>query len=584
MHGRPRIEAMDDRTQLASYLRTAGLLEPDQPLDASLLASLSESVRNNRVAFLASLKAKGNLTLGARQSLANAIGHATRSSSAASSSDTCDDDSLRRFLLAGDRDMAHQQLKSRGITRIGDRQRLIGEVLSIPTVQRPPPQAPQLQSAPAPVLTPSSDGSSGTAATIPRACEFWNNMGRCKFGASCRFRHGETLACWSGSHPHTLGAGIGAAAKRAKAFCDACNAKTKGGWRCTAGCDYVLCVACLEQHRLPSPPPKAEGEGQGDGQGEGGVIPAPRFASAAEALSAGQVALVTLTNTGYLPFTANCQVSLDVVGEPVPLTVFCADGASFDRLRAANDAKGPHARKPMLVPMHEDALGTFLSWKQKGWARLMWLKCEAMRRALSTHEFVVFTDGDITYERRGAIAHCVEVLLGVGVGTGRRPPELVIQNDGLVDDMSDGQGVCAGFMAARATPATLAAFTVNEETLTPGWDDQRHLNALRGKMGVHVLPLDLFPNGQYWQRHKERLARARPGPLLVHYNWLMGAEKRDAMSAAGRWYVGKEWDEVSVTDSASAPLRHSPSSFQTHEREGEGHADGLPGGGSASLS
>ena len=86
-------------------------------------------------------------------------------------------------------------------------------------------------------------------------CEFWRSMGRCKFGASCRFRHGETLACLCANHPHTLGPGIGAAALRQKAFCDACNAKTKGGWRCTAGCDFVLCASCLELHRMPSPPP-----------------------------------------------------------------------------------------------------------------------------------------------------------------------------------------------------------------------------------------------------------------------------------------------------------------------------------------
>ena len=140
--------------------------------------------------------------------------------------------------------------------------------------------------------------------------------------------------------------------------------------------------------------------------------------------------------------------------------------------------------------------------------------------------YVIFTDGDITYERCGGLAHCVELLLGLrdwsgevgagGAGGTRSPPELVMQNDGLRDDMSDGWGLCAGFMAARATPATLAAFTVDESVLTAGWDDQRHLNRIRDRLQVAALPLELFPNGQYWTRHKERLARARPGPYLVH--------------------------------------------------------------------
>ena len=51
----------------------------------------------------------------------------------------------------------------------------------------------------------------------------------------------------------------------------------------------------------------------------------PRFSSAAEAIAAGQVAFVTLTNTGYLPFTANCLTTLDIVREQLPgLTVYCA--------------------------------------------------------------------------------------------------------------------------------------------------------------------------------------------------------------------------------------------------------------------
>jgi O-acetyl-ADP-ribose deacetylase (regulator of RNase III) len=77
-------------------------------------------------------------------------------------------------------------------------------------------------------------------------------MGRCKFGTSCRFAHGETLACPCDIHPHLLGPGIGAAAKRRKAFCDACDEKTKGGWRCTDGCDYLLCEGCFQLHHLPS--------------------------------------------------------------------------------------------------------------------------------------------------------------------------------------------------------------------------------------------------------------------------------------------------------------------------------------------
>ena len=93
------------------------------------------------------------------------------------------------------------------------------------------------------------DGGGDGSHPPPQPCQFWRSTGRCKFGDSCRFLHGETLACATSVHPHTLGPGTSSGASRRKAYCDACGAKCKGGWQCTAGCDYVLCSACIDAHR-----------------------------------------------------------------------------------------------------------------------------------------------------------------------------------------------------------------------------------------------------------------------------------------------------------------------------------------------
>ena len=150
--------------------------------------------------------------------------------------------------------------------------------------------------------------------------------------------------------------------------------------------------------------------------------------------------------------------------------------------------------------------------------------------------FVIFTDGDITYERTGAVRHCVEQLVESG-------DDLLMQNDGFADD-NHGWGLCAGFMAVRSTAAMVAAFTVDESRLGPGWDDQMHLNAVRVSQGLkhHALPLGLFPNGQYFGAHAARLQKATPGPFLVHFNWIVGREKRGVMATHGKWYVAGEWD------------------------------------------
>ena len=193
----------------------------------------------------------------------------------------------------------------------------------------------------------------------------------------------------------------------------------------------------------------------------------------------------------------------------------------------------------------------------------MWLKCEIMRRALATHMFVVFTDGDIVYERPGAVAYCVETLLQKSRRSGADDDEevdeeedgleLVMQNDGMTDNGSDGWGLCAGFMAARSTAATRACFAVDEEnTLQPGWDDQRYLNKVLGRMRHASLPLKLFPNGQYWGANREKLTATRPGPYLIHFNWIVGGEKQTKMRADGKWYMAQQEAEWAADDARPA--------------------------------
>ena len=326
-------------------------------------------------------------------------------------------------------------------------------------------------------------------------------------------------------------------------------------------------TARLQQASEPPEPPSAQSP-----SAPCSVDRAPQYRDARAAIAAGDVAFVTLTNTGYLPYTLNCLHSLQLLGETLPLTAFCADDPSYEwlsrlappRTATASSAEAlpqmpppgipPGARAPgpapepaphathgaapqrlrvQAVAMHEEELGRFCEWKERGWARLMWLKCEAVRRSLATHAFVVFTDGDIVYERRGAIEHCVNALITSSA-------ELVIQNDGLSDGLGV-HGVCAGFMAIKATAQTARAFEVDPASLSPGWDDQKYLNdqIAAGRLRYSVLPLGLFPNGQYFTRHHaDTLQRTRP--FLVHFNWMTGHNKRAAMAEHNRWLLSDE--------------------------------------------
>jgi hypothetical protein len=301
--------------ELVLAVRQAGLLPPSAALDWATLQALAARVNENRLEFLSRLKAAG-LTLGQRRArstahrpsaivwlrsqphaltrtlaerLANAIARAAKAPSAtaadAASARTCADAAgassgasalsaaqeleVRRRLLDGGRESAHDFLRSLGVAKLGERQRIVGASLQTtpPQVLAPPPP-PQPPQQPPPQRQPPQ----------------------------------------------------------------------------------------------PPPPPQA-------------LAPQPspahlasattRYCSAAEAIAAGQVSLVTLTNSGYLPYTANCLVTLELIDEALPLTVYCADGKSYETLHAHVAARTSvgHADAHVL-PMHEEGLGAFLAWKE----------------------------------------------------------------------------------------------------------------------------------------------------------------------------------------------------------------------------
>ena len=77
-------------------------------------------------------------------------------------------------------------------------------------------------------------------------CEKYWSSGSCKFGDACRNSHDETgVIARFDLHVHSIGPD--SSKKRKKNLCDKCGKKTKTtGFRCISGCDWDICLACLE--------------------------------------------------------------------------------------------------------------------------------------------------------------------------------------------------------------------------------------------------------------------------------------------------------------------------------------------------
>ena len=79
---------------------------------------------------------------------------------------------------------------------------------------------------------------------------------------------------------------------------------------------------------------------------------------AAAAIANGEVAFITLTNEGYLPYTLNCLASLERAGETVPLTMYCVDEASYDRCCRTHPRQAvPLYAEPMCAPSRRRSAG-----------------------------------------------------------------------------------------------------------------------------------------------------------------------------------------------------------------------------------
>ena len=70
----------------------------------------------------------------------------------------------------------------------------------------------------------------------------------------------------------------------------------------------------------------------------------------------------------------------------------------------------------------------------------------------------------------------------------------------------------------------------NENKL--GWDDQVYINNIKKQLKYILLPLELFPNGNYYYANSKKI-----NPYLIHFNWLTGNDKMKKMKFYKKWYL-----------------------------------------------
>lgn len=226
-------------------------------------------------------------------------------------------------------------------------------------------------------------------------------------------------------------------------------------------------------------------------------------------------AFITLTNTGYIDYTLNCLKSLEKIGFDKSLHCYCIGEVGYNKLTE----KG---YKSTLI--NEEENSNMQIYRTGNWSNITFNKFKIIYENLRTHDYVLITDGDIVYTYPDFLNYLIEHI---------GENDILIQNDQLSDN--DYSNLCSGFMFIKSNSTTLEMFHPNQmesKKNIVGWGDQLYINEIKTKLRYSLLPLDLFPNGQHYYNNHAKLS-----PYIIHFNWVLGHEKKKKMVEHGKWYL-----------------------------------------------
>lgn len=231
------------------------------------------------------------------------------------------------------------------------------------------------------------------------------------------------------------------------------------------------------------------------------------------------VSFITLSNLGYVDLTRNCYKTLENVGCIHSLKCYCIDEESEKILKETHSIANVFS-----VPNLKFGFKHMPKFRDENWNKVVINKFNIIFDNLLTSEYVLFTDGDIVYEKNGFVEFCLDKIQKDGA-------DILIQNDG--DHDSSRNNLCTGFMFIKSNETTRNFFDPSKINIQTFRCDQIHINHNKHKLHLSVLPLHLFPNGGYYKSHQSSIDE----PFLIHFNWCGGDQKIRWMKNCQKYYV-----------------------------------------------
>ena len=230
-----------------------------------------------------------------------------------------------------------------------------------------------------------------------------------------------------------------------------------------------------------------------------------------------ETAFITLTNTGYIDYTLNCLASLDRIKSDIDLHCYCIGKEGYEILTSNGH---------LCTLIDEEINSNFQQYRSGNWSNIVHNKFCIIHENLQKFKYVCIIDGDIVLENKDFLPYLYASSDGY---------DILIQNDTMLNE--NNTNLCSGFMFIVSNASTIELFDpkhVEQYKDTVGWGDQKYINEIKDKLIYKILPLELFPNGQYYYANATTIT-----PYIIHFNWVKGHEKKTKMQEYNRWYIGQ---------------------------------------------
>jgi FkbM family methyltransferase len=228
------------------------------------------------------------------------------------------------------------------------------------------------------------------------------------------------------------------------------------------------------------------------------------------------ISFITLTNNNYLDYTKNCLESLKNYNNKCPLKCYCIDTECFNHLK-----KSYHYTYKIKDNQDEINKSIKNSYGNKKWGDIVLKKFDIIYENLLKYEYVLFTDGDITFEKDNFIKYCYNHIDSF---------DLIAQNKSGTNNFNE---ICTGFLFIRSNELTKYYFnSKNVEFNKYKRDDQIYINNIKDKLRYKYLPKKLFPNDTYFYNNQPK------NPYLIHFNSVLDGEKKKyKMIQYNKWFL-----------------------------------------------